>query len=299
MIAFPIAKLIRIPALLALLGIGGASARGNNVEVEVVGASKRAIPGEAVEIEVRITNQSGRTLRLGDQANWLTLEVHGRSRTSVPARQPLTAPGVFEVPTAHTASRKLNLEPFFDLTTPDQYSIRATVHIREWDAYVASRAPFQLDVMRPTSLWEREFGVPSPDLRGPPEPRKYALQKVSTLTDNLRLYVCVSDPAGTQIFGLAALGQMFTFTPPEAQLDRLGRLHVLHQNGARIWQHAVVSPQGALLLRHVYEGQGGRPRLAPDTEGFVQIKSGVRRPGADDLPAEPVPPPVGEKLAQP
>jgi hypothetical protein len=50
------------------------------VSVEIVLEQEQFLIGEAIPAAVRITNRSGQTLRLGDEANWLsfTLETRGR-----------------------------------------------------------------------------------------------------------------------------------------------------------------------------------------------------------------------------
>lgn len=81
---------------------------------------------------------------------------------------------------------------------------------------------------------------------------------------------------------------------PQAELDRLNYLHVLHHTGPRLFTHTVVNHDGDLLRRETYEALGGpRPGLKKEQDGRVTVSSAERVPRADDLPAfQPAPAPT-------
>jgi len=140
-----------------------------------------------------------------------------------------------------------------------------------------------IDVIPGTVLWEQAFGVASPGATNtPPEVRRYALQQAIHLKQ-MKLYVRVTDQFGGKIFGVFPLGPLLTFSTPEKQIDKQSRLHVLYQVSARDFYYLIVSPDGKLLVRQVFEYTNTRPTLRADREGNIYVGNGVRRPTRDDI----------------
>ena len=117
-----------------------------------------------------------------------------------------------------------------------------------------------------------------------PEVRKYALQQAIHLKQ-MKLYVRVSDPSESRIFGCFPLGPMVSFSNPEHQIDKQSNLHVLYQTGARSFNYSVVNPDAKLVVRQTHEYSDSRPVLRADREGRIFVAGGVRRFTRDDLPA--------------
>ena len=79
--------------------------------------------------------------------------------------------------------------------------------------------PIHFDVIHGGELWSQNFGVVVAT-NAPPEPRKYTLIKANYLREQLRLYVQVSSGDGGQVYKVAALGPLVSFSLPEEQVDR-------------------------------------------------------------------------------
>jgi hypothetical protein len=79
-------------------------------------------------------------------------------------------------------------------------------------------------------------------------------------------------------------------------LDRLNRLHVLYQSGARVFNYSVVNPDGDIIWQENFDYLDARPRLQTDDNGDITVLGGVRRVKPDDIPfvqppgAKPAPP---------
>ena len=58
------------------------SGRGQ-VSVEIVLEQEQFLIGESIPVAVRITNRSGQTLRLGDEATWLSFTLESRDGLAV------------------------------------------------------------------------------------------------------------------------------------------------------------------------------------------------------------------------
>ena len=96
------------------------------------------------------------------------------------------------------------------------------------------------------------------------------------------------------------LGRAAGNDSPQAELDRLNYLHVLHHTGPRIFTHTVVSPLGDLLRRETYESLGRlRPGLKKEEDGRVTVSSAERVLRPDDVPTIQLAPSSSEALTKP
>jgi hypothetical protein len=114
--------------------------------------------------------------------------------------------------------------------------------------------------------------------------RKYTLEQANYLRSQLRMYVQVSDEAERNIFKVRAIGPMVSFSQPEAQLDRLNKLHVIYQSGARVFTYTVVNPDGDIVQQENYDYLNTRPRLHPEDNGTITVIGGLRRVKPIDMP---------------
>jgi hypothetical protein len=274
--------------ILALLGIGVgcvASAFAQGVTVEVVFDQDYFLPHETLVAKVRITNFSGQALELGKDDDWLTFMIEGRNNRVVPKLAFVPVEGEFSLESSKTATRLVDLAPYFDLSRPDHYKIVASVRLPpKWQRTIQS-APKGFDIITGTKLWWQDFGLPptSPSDSAAPEIRKYAL--VQTIHQSqLKLYLRLSDAAESRVFRIFPIGPMVSFSKPEPQLDKFGNLHVLYQIGAKGFNYSVVSPDGLLIARETHDYSNSRPVLRADQDGRISVTGGTRRITASDLP---------------
>jgi hypothetical protein len=242
------------------------------------------LPNEAMMVTVRISNSSGRAVPLGAQPDWLKFSVESSDNLVVSRLGEVPVDGTLLLQSSLSATRKLNLTPYFDFRRPGHYQITATLKLPEMGLTATSK-PKSFDVVRGTKLKELEFGVPpAPGATNQvPEIRKYLLQQANR--KELQLYVRITDLSEARTFRVFPISHMTSFSQPEAQLDRASNLHVLNQDGARSFNYSVINPDGDLLVRQTYDYTTTRPRLAPNAEGGVVIVGGERRLARSDLPA--------------
>ncbi len=256
------------------------------VTVQVTLEQEQFLPGESLPVAVRIVNNSGQSLHLGADANWLTFNVESADNNAVVMKNadPPVA-GAFDLGSSEVATKRLDLAPYFAMTHAGRYHVVATVRIPEWGWAVTSPAK-EFDIIDGAQLWSQDFGLPVPAgvTNQPPVVRKYILEEANYLRKQLRMYVLVSDPSGTRILKVSAIGPMVSFSQPEAQLDRASNLHVLYQSGAQSFIYSVVNPDGNIAQQEVYDYLGTRPRLALNGDGDIVVKGGVRRPKPGELP---------------
>ena len=275
-------KLFGLIPGLAVATIFSASAQ---VTVTLTLDQDQFLPSESVPVAVHITNQSGQPLHLGADPDWLTFSVEAADDFIVVKNSDPPVQGAFELDSSQIATKRVDLQPYFDLKRPGRYRIIATVKIKDWNTDVTS-SPRGIDVISGAKLWSQVFGVPLPAgvSNRPPEVRKYTLEEANYLHSQLRMYVQVSDESGATVFKVRPIGPMVSFSQPEEQLDRSSNLHVLYQSGAASFLYSVINPSGDMVRQEIYDYLNVRPRLAVGDDGSVTIFGGVRRVKPQDIP---------------
>jgi hypothetical protein len=277
-------KLIRLCLAIGLAVPMAASAQVSGVSVEVRLEQEHFLPDEDVRVAVRITNMSGQTLHLGDSDDWLTFSVEARENYVVRRLGLVPVRAEFSLESSRVATKRANVTPYFSFEQPGRYHLVATVRIPQWDEEITS-PPVRFDVITGTRLREFKFGVPLPQDAPPqpPEIRRYILQQAQYLKQ-MKMYVRLTDASGTDTMRVFPIGPMVSFGEPQAQVDRLSRLHVLHQTGARTFNYCVVTPDGHLAVRQTHEYTATRPNLRSGPGGTIFVAGGARRFSPEDLP---------------
>lgn len=262
---------------IAMAALASASAQ---VSVEVSLDQEQFLPGEAILAKVRITNHSGRILRLGAEPDWLTFSLESRGVDVVPKRGEVPVVGEFFLGSSKVATKWVNLQPYFALGGSGRYAITATVHVHDLErSYQSPQKKF--DIIDGAKLWEQEIGVPNPT-NSVVEVRKYILQQANYLKNQLRLYLRIIDASNGKVFCVFPIGPMVSFGAPEPQVDKFNNLHLLYQDRAHSFNYSVFNPEGANLVQQTYDYADTRPRLQPDNQGNVIVKGGILRKSPED-----------------
>ncbi len=251
------------------------------VSVEVSLEQEQFLPGEAILAKVRITNHSGRILRLGADADWLTFALESRGVDVVSKSGDVPVVGEFFLGSSKVATKWVNLQPYFALSGTGRYAITATVHVKDLERDFSSPQK-KFDIIDGAKLWEQEIGVPNPT-NSVTQVRKYVLQQANYLKNQLQLYLRITDPANGKVFCVFPIGPMVSFGQPEPQVDKLNNLHVLYQDRAHSFNYNVFNPDGANVLHQIYDYADTRPRLQPDNDGNIVVKGGILRKSPDDI----------------
>lgn len=271
-------KLLCLAPLLWAMGLPA------QVSVEVVFEQEQYLTGEKVVAAVRITNRSGQTIQLGAEPDWLTFTMESATGLVLPNHGDPPVLGEFTLESSKRATKRVDLSPWFPLTTPGRYNVTALVRFKGWGIERASQ-PSGFNVINGAKLWEQEFGVPNsnPGETSQPEVRRYILQQANFIKANLRLYLRVTDASGDKLFRVAPIGQLLSFSRPEAQVDQGSNLHVLYMDGPQTLSYTSWNPDGELILRQTYRFTETRPRLRLK-EGKVSVSGGVRQESSKDIP---------------
>lgn len=260
------------------------------VSVEVRLDQNQFLPGETLPVAVRITNRSGQTLHLGEDADWLTFSIESKDGFIVAKDGEAPVIAAFDLESSKVATKYVDLAPYFKLTKPGRYDMIATVKIKNWDTQLSS-PPKGFDIIAGSRLKEITFGLPNTGTNASAEPelRKYILQQANYLRTQLRLYLRVTDVTESTTFRVFPIGQMVSMSKPEPQLDQQSHLHVLYQNGARTFSYSEFNPNGEVLMHQTYDYGATRPRLKMDADGKIIVSGGVRHLMLDDFPAPNLP----------
>src|SRR5450756_1401845 len=217
------------PILLALT-LAALSHASAQVTVELAPGQEQFLPGESMVVAAKITNQSGRPLHFGAEANWLTFSVESLDGFVVIKNAEVPVTGEFDLESSQLGTKRVDITPYFSMTRPGRYKVIATLRVKDLSAETAS-APKIFDIITGAKLWSQDFGVPATN--GVPEMRKFSLEQASYLNSSMRLFVQVGDVADSRVYKTTLLGQAISFSRPEAQVDRKSILHVLWQSGAQ------------------------------------------------------------------
>jgi len=273
---------MKIPGLWVGLLMSSLALASAQVTVEVAQDQQQFLPGESLEVKVRISNLSGQERHFGEDEDWLSFAIESREGIVVPQLGEPPVLGPFVLESSKVATKRVDLGPYFSLTRAGTYQIVATVRIREWKREIASPQK-SFDVIQGVKLWDQEVGVPLPAGASEPEIRHYILQQANYVRGQIRLYLRVTDVYGKPIRVLL-LGPLASFGRPEQQVDRSSNLHVLFQDGASSFTYAECNLQGDLIKRQAYDYSQSRPRLRPDNDGDISVVGGNRRVTSNDIP---------------
>jgi hypothetical protein len=257
---------------------------GQGVSVSLALDQEQYLPGETLLLKVRISNDSGQQLTLGQDDKWLTVVIEDSNHLVVPRQGTLPVRGEFTLESSTTGTRKVDLAPYFDLSHIGRYFVTATVNLPSWGQAISGKT-VSFDIIRGNSLWEKDFGVPvnASEPGAAPELRRYSLVQTSH-SRKLGLYFRLSETRELKVIRTFQLGPMVGFGQLEPQIDRFSNLHVLYQTGGKLFVHCVINPDGILIARETYEYSETRPLLRFEDDGRISVKGGVRRVGATDLP---------------
>lgn len=251
--------------------------------VEVRLEQEQFLPGEAIPVAVRVANRSGKTLHMGDSADWLTFSIQSTDGFIVSKNGEAPVYGEFDLESSQIATKRLDLAPYFNLPKAGRYQITATVHVKGWDNSF-SNPPKAFDLIEGTRLWEQTFGVPTTNSAAEPEMRKYIVQQANYLS-RITLYLRVMDANETRVIKLLPIGPLLSFSRPEPQVDAQSNLHLFFQNGPHTFSYTIYDPNAEMILHQTYGYGNVRPKLSRDDNGKVFVLGGVRVAERDDYPA--------------
>src|SRR6185295_15451530 len=106
-------------------------------------------------VATKITNQSGRPLHFGADANWLTFSVESQDGFVVIKNAEVPVKGEFDLESSQMGTKRVDIAPYFSMTRPGRYKVIATLRIKDLSAQTAS-LPKTFDIISGAKLWTQE-----------------------------------------------------------------------------------------------------------------------------------------------
>lgn len=232
---------------------------------------------EPVFARLYIRNLTGQPLSFSGHST-LTFEIESSDKSlAEKLADPTEILNELVLPPGATKELKIRVSSYYKLRRSGFYSIRAIIqHSAMQDKYTSNNQTFS--VQDGICVWDRL--VSPPDLLGSDgtkirvtTPRKY---KIISSTDGKDKYFYLVIEDDQNIYSIKRLSAESCKIAPEAEVDGLSRIHILHQVSPKIWLYIVYDTNGMEEKREVYLKNGSTtPRLncALDT-GIISISGG-------------------------
>src|SRR6185503_19281969 len=105
---------MRLPVIIGILLLSLVAGTAQ-VTVDIMLEQDQYLRDESMPVKVRITNRSGRTLKLGGTADWLNFTVENREGHDVARLGDVPVKEEFSVESSMVATRQVDIAPFFNL----------------------------------------------------------------------------------------------------------------------------------------------------------------------------------------
>lgn len=259
-------------------------AQNSPVTVEVVLEQDQFLPLEDIKVAVRISNLTGRTLRMGADNGWVKFIVETKDGLSVLPDSEPSVIGAFDLPTSKTGIKRVNLVPHFPVRQSGRYTVRAEVDVPGLNRAVSSR-PVSFDIFNGTVLRSITVGVvrtnAAPGAAG--DQRTFLLQRKHNGQAD-QLYVRLTDQTTGNTLKVIPVGRLIAIGEPDVQVDQQSRLHVIFRVDSQTFRYVVVTPDGEVVRRQTHDFGAGAPKLRMNDENAVVVSGGVRREMPSDIP---------------
>lgn len=258
----------------------------SQVTLDIALGQNRFIRDESLPVTVRVTNRSGRPIKIGNSADWLSFNLETLDGKVIAPVRDIQPGGQFQLESAESVSKAIDLSEGYELSNPGTYRLSVTAKFPEVELTVSS-PPLNFDIVRGTQLWEQVCGIP--DAGGATRFIRYTLLNANHLKE-FRLYVRVADEDEGGVARVFPIGNGVSFNVPERIVDRSSDLHVLFQSGARTFDYLRVVPTKGIADRRSYEIRGAsRPRLKLNDESAVIVVGGVLMSSTNRVSIAPAP----------
>lgn len=233
-------------------------------------AKKEVIAGEAIPANLTLTNNSGRELTLqGDgRISWLDLVVKNSRGIPVSPRGNAQF-GPIILPAGQSLTRRIDLNQYYRITELDSYSVYAVVRPNMNDrqeGFMSNRLLFQVTTGQ--RFWHQKFGFSG-------QTREFVVL-TSSGEKGTQLYAQVLDANLGTPLSTATLGTALMFREPSVTLDGQQMLHILALISPAMYQHTLISPNGAIISQTFHQRAAqGEPSLVTFGDGSVQVANSI------------------------
>jgi hypothetical protein len=244
------------------------------IQVDLKFPRLQFIAYEPVIATLGITNLAGRDIDLHDADGqaWFGFEVTGAEGQLIAPLKITGEQPPLKIEAGKRVTQKINLTPLFQVHDFGAYHVRAHIYFPDLSKFFYSQTKvFEVTDARP--IWQKTVGIPEGN-PGPGSVRTYSLL-TNRFPDHTSLYVRVEDKDSGIVYATYSLGRILSFDEPQAELDRVNRLYVLHCAAPRNWAYSQIGLNGELLAHSSFMEAKTRPRLTHATDGEVTVRGGM------------------------
>ena len=240
---------------------------------------------------ITLRNDSGRALLFGQDPKlqgfiyFLIRDNKGRTIAKRPAKEIATT-GILLKP-GESRNLIIQVNDYYDLDKPGTYSINVCLahNMLPQELKCKTERTFQID--QGIEVWSAKVGVPDLSEKAsgnrPAKERKYSIR---TLLDHpsKHYYLVVEDEE--MIYGVSRIGKQVGIEKFKAEVDMLGRIHLLMPISPRVFHYLTFSLDGVNTASTYWRTSDSIPTIYRDSKtGFVRRVGGTEaKPGLDFTP---------------
>ncbi len=262
---------LRRLALAVLLAAAVPAAARAQVQISCTLRHTRVLPLEPLMATVRIDNQTGTPIQVGDGGGAsLSFVVESSPGRAVNLLRPPDEVS-FTVPAHGRFEGTFFLHDTYDLRRPRPYTVQARLI---WRNQVFGSARTNLDVV-PGMEVASAVAALLPEEGARPARRTYSLHTLSRNQQEV-LLIRIEDPDQNLVYAVHGLGRIVRGRPPALRIDGEGNAHVLHRISPFAYAYHVIGPDGHLIDQEGLSTEGEALDLSEDGRGRIRVQRGER-----------------------
>ena len=280
-------KIRHLKFFLSLMLLFATIAAYSQIGMRIVLNRKVFMQYEPVYACVTIKNNTGRVLAFGNDPRlqgfvyFIVTDSKGRRVPKIEGKE-ISVLGLTLKP-GEERNMVIAVNDYYNLDTPGIYTVNACVaHNMLPHEYVCREdRSFMIDTG--VEIWSQVTGVPdlsdSPDAARPAKERKYGIRLLTEPPDK-HYYLFVEDEK--MVYGVARIGKKIGTEKFSAEVDMLGRIHLLIPLGAKVFHYLTYSIDGVNTSNTYWKTSDTIPMLYRDPKngivsrlGGVEAKRGV------------------------
>lgn len=232
------------------------------------------LAGEAVIVEVIVTNHSGQELTLAGttQQPWLSFVVTNNQGNPVTILKPNTF-GAMQIKAGESLAKQVNLAEYFLLNGQGNFAVSAVITDpqKRFSGASTNRVLFNLNPGR--TYWAQKVG-----LSADKKETKTREMKVLTFSNGQsnQIYAQIADGASGVPMRTFLLGDALMLRKPMVTLDGERRMHIMYLGTPSMWVHCQINTDGQLVKRDIHQSPPkGDPVLMAYGDGSVRVVNSI------------------------
>lgn len=266
--------------LLFILVLAAAPRLSAQVAVSLAIDRQNYLPYENIWASVSIKNQTGHPLTFGSNPKLkgvLDFQILTPDGKAAPLLKGKDATIFGVLPPGGTESYCISLTRLYKVTEPGKYRVRAVLsHSLLSSSYQSNEVVFT--IISGMEVWKTEVGIPSmSDKMEGGKKIQTRVYRIINFYDGVDTVFCLLVEDKDFVYGVARIGFDIGDAPPEKEIDRLSKIHILAQDSPTIFTYLIFDPKCKLENKVVYlRADKSRPILVRDPKDGTVVVAGGR-----------------------